>query len=58
MAPLLRAALIFLPLLVSWLGIHGAVDAYRARLGIDPDQSAQTVFRARPGGTAAVPSPN
>lgn len=42
---MVRAAAVFLPLLVSWLGIHGAVDAYRERLAADPDQGAQTFFR-------------
>lgn len=45
-----RAAAVFLPLLVSWLGIHGAVDAYRERLAADPDQGAQTFFREWLGG--------
>ncbi|GAA1674147.1 hypothetical protein GCM10009830_20640 [Glycomyces endophyticus] len=40
-----RAAAIFLPLLVSWVGIHGAVSAYRDRLGTDAEQGAQTFFR-------------
>ncbi len=47
---LVRAAAVFLPLLVSWLGIHGAVDAYRERLAADPDQGAQTFFREWLGG--------
>lgn len=47
---MLRAAVIFLPLLVSWWGIHGAVAAYRERLAADPDQSAQTFFREWLGG--------
>ncbi|HEX2145831.1 MAG TPA: hypothetical protein VHG10_15140 [Glycomyces sp.] len=42
---MLRAAVVFLPLLVSWLGIHGAVDAYRERLAADADLGAQTFFR-------------
>jgi hypothetical protein len=47
---LVRAAVIFLPLLVSWWGIHGAVAAYRERLADDPDQGAQTFFREWLGG--------
>ncbi|MEU5156343.1 hypothetical protein [Glycomyces sp. NPDC021274] len=47
---LIRAAVIFLPLLVSWWGIHGAVSAYRERLADDPDQGAQTFFREWLGG--------
>ncbi|WP_026924577.1 hypothetical protein [Glycomyces arizonensis] len=47
---MLRAAFIFLPLLVSWWGIHGAVAAYRERLADNPDQSAQTFFREWLGG--------
>ncbi|THV43280.1 hypothetical protein [Glycomyces buryatensis] len=47
---MLRGAVIFLPLLVSWWGIHGAVSAYGQRLAADPDQGAQTFFREWLGG--------
>ncbi|MCD0445244.1 hypothetical protein LO763_16640 [Glycomyces sp. A-F 0318] len=42
---ILRAAVVFLPLLVSWWGIHGAVDAYRRQLDADADLGAQSFFR-------------
>jgi prefoldin subunit 5 len=41
----LRAVAVFLPLLVSWMGIHGAVAAYGEQLDSDPDQGAQAFFR-------------
>ncbi len=47
---MLRAAVVFLPLLVSWWGIHGAVDAYRERLAADADLGAQSFFRDWLGG--------